>query len=61
MTTEERYVAAVYLVVLLFVFAYVVLMAARSQRLGRDVAELTSWRARKRAGEEPVGSRRRSR
>jgi hypothetical protein len=55
MTAEEKYVAAVYLVVLLFVFAYVVLMAAKVSRLGRDVAELTELaRARKRAGEEPV-------
>jgi hypothetical protein len=55
MTTEEKYVAAAYLVVLLFVLVYVLLMAAKVSRLGRDVAELTELaRERKRAGEEPV-------
>jgi hypothetical protein len=53
MTTEEKYVAAVYLVVLLFVLVYVLLMAAKVSRLGRDVAELTELaRERKRTGEE---------
>jgi hypothetical protein len=54
MTTEEKYVAAAYLVVLLFVLVYVVLMAAKVSRLGRDVAELTELaRQRKRTGEPP--------
>ena len=55
MTTEEKYVAAAYLVVLLVVLVYVLLMAAKVSRLGRDVAELTELaRARKQAGEEPT-------
>jgi Sec-independent protein translocase protein TatA len=49
MTTEEKYVAAAYLVVFLFVLAYVVIMAAKLSRLGRDVGELTALaRERKR-------------
>jgi hypothetical protein len=57
MTTEEKYVAAVYLVVLLFVLVYALLMAAKVSRLGRDVAELRELaRARKRTGEESVAN-----
>jgi len=41
-TSQEKYVAAAYLVVFLFVLAYVVIMAAKLSRLGRDVAELTA-------------------
>jgi hypothetical protein len=53
MTTEEKYVAAAYLVVLLFVLVYVLLMAAKVSRLGRDVAELSALaRERRRSGEE---------
>lgn len=49
MTTEEKYVAAAYLVVFLFVLVYVLIMAAKLSRLGRDVAELTALvRERKR-------------
>ena len=52
MTTEEKYVAAAYLVVFLVVLLYVVIMAAKVSRLGRDIAELTALaRERKRAGE----------
>jgi hypothetical protein len=52
-TTEEKYVAAAYLVVFLFVLAYVVIMAAKLSRLGRDVGELTALaRARKRVEPE---------
>ncbi|HZR91035.1 MAG TPA: CcmD family protein [Gaiellaceae bacterium] len=40
MTAEEKYVAAAYLVVFLFVLVYVVIMAAKLSRLGREVAEL---------------------
>jgi hypothetical protein len=51
-TTEEKYVAAAYLVVFLVVLLYVVIMAAKVSRLGRDIAELTALaRERKRAGE----------
>jgi CcmD family protein len=50
MSTEEKYVAAAYLVVFLFVLVYVVIMAAKLARLGRDVGELTALaRERKRA------------
>jgi hypothetical protein len=52
MTTEEKYVAAAYLVVFGVVLLYVVIMAAKLSRLGSAVAELTELaRARKRAGE----------
>ena len=55
MSTEEKYVAAAYLVVLLVVLVYVMIMAAKLSRLGRDVAELTALvRECRRAGEEPV-------
>ena len=55
MSTEEKYVAAAYLVVFLFVLVYVLIMAAKLSRLGRDVAELTALaRERKQTGEQPV-------
>ena len=53
MTTEEKYVAAAYLVVFLVVLIYVVIMAAKLTRLGRDVSELTELaRQRKRTPEQ---------
>jgi CcmD family protein len=53
MTTEEKYVAAAYLVVFLFVLVYVAIMAAKLSRLGRDVHELTALaRERKRTEEQ---------
>jgi cell division protein FtsL len=53
MTTEEKYVAAAYLVVFLVVLIYVVIMAAKLTRLGRDVSELTELaREKKRTGEQ---------
>ena len=55
MTTEEKYVAAAYLVVFLVVLIYVVIMAAKLTRLGAAVAELTELaRDRKRSGEPPA-------
>jgi CcmD family protein len=52
MSTEEKYVAAAYLVVFLVILIYVVIMAAKLTRLGRDVSELTELaREKKRAGE----------
>jgi CcmD family protein len=55
MTTEEKYVAAAYLVVFLVILIYVVIMAAKLTRLGRDVSELTELaREKKHAGEQPV-------
>ena len=41
MSAEEKYVAAAYLVVFLFVLAYVLIMATKVARLEREVAELT--------------------
>jgi CcmD family protein len=63
MTPEEKYVAAAYLAVFLFVLLYVAIMAAKLQRLERELGELSErLRARERdeAGERdreeaPVG------
>ena len=55
MSTEEKYVAAAYLVVFLVVLLSVVIMAAKLTRLGAAVAELTELaRERTRAGEQPA-------
>ena len=55
MTTEEKYVAAAYLVVFLVVLLYVVIMAAKLSRLGSAVAELTELaRAKKRETAKPA-------
>ena len=51
MSTEGKYVAAAYLVVFIVVLAYVLIIAAKLQRLERVVAELTEL-ARARAGDE---------
>ena len=40
MTTEEKYVAAAYLVVFVVLRAYVVIMSAKVARLERTLAEL---------------------
>ena len=40
MTSEEKYVAAAYLVIFAFVLAYVVIIALKLQRLERELAEL---------------------
>ena len=54
MTTEEKYVTAAYLVVFVVVLVYVVIMAAKLSRLGREVHEVNErLRERKRPGEEP--------
>ena len=47
MSTEEKYVAAAYLVVLIVVLAYIVIISAKVARLERAVAELVE-RARAR-------------
>ena len=47
MTTEEKYVAAAYLVVFLVVLAYVVILSAKVARLEKMLAELVE-RARPR-------------
>ena len=48
MTSEEKYVAAAYLVVFAFVVVYLVIMALKLSRLEREVGELAEL-ARKRA------------
>jgi CcmD family protein len=40
-TASEKYVAAAYLVVFVFVLAYVLIIGTKLQRLEREVAELT--------------------
>jgi CcmD family protein len=40
-STEAKYVAAAYLVVFIVVLAYVLIIAAKLQRLERELAELT--------------------
>ena len=40
MSTEAKYVAAVYLVVFVVLLAYVLIIALKLQRLGQEVAEL---------------------
>ena len=47
MTASEKYTAAAYLVVFVAVLAYVLIIAAKLQRLEREVAELVQ-RARDR-------------
>jgi CcmD family protein len=49
MSTEEKYVAAAYLVVFAFVLLYLVIMALKLSRLEREVGELAEL-ARKRQG-----------
>jgi CcmD family protein len=41
MTSEEKYVAAAYLVIFAVVLAYVVIIALKLQRLERELSELT--------------------
>jgi len=57
-TAAEKYVAAAYLVVFAVLLLYVVIMAAKVTRLGRDVAELTELARARRTREReaaPVG------
>ena len=48
MTTEEKYVAAVYLVVFVVLLAYVFIIGLKLQRLERELAELTELALRNR-------------
>ena len=48
MTTEEKYVAAAYLVVFVVLLAYVFIIGLKLQRLEREVAELAELALRKR-------------
>ena len=47
MTAEEKYVAAAYLVVFLFVLVYVLIMATKVARLEREVGELAELARRR--------------
>jgi len=47
-TTEEKYVAAAYLVVFVVLLAYVFIIGLKLQRLEREVAELAELALRKR-------------
>ena len=47
MSTEEKYVAAVYLVVFVVLLAYVLIIALKLQRLERDLAELVELAQRR--------------
>jgi CcmD family protein len=52
MSTEAKYVAAAYLVVFIVVLAYVLIIAAKLQRLERELTELTEL-ARARGDRDP--------
>jgi CcmD family protein len=51
MTTAEKYVAAVYLVVFATVLVYVAIMALKLSRLAREVDELARLAQERRANE----------
>jgi CcmD family protein len=55
--TEVKYVAAAYLVVFLFVLAYLLIHATKLARLEREVAELTERIARRPTVEEELPGR----
>ncbi len=50
MSTEEKYVAAAYLVVFAFVLLYLVIMALKLSRLEREVGELADLARKRRDG-----------
>jgi CcmD family protein len=50
MSTEEKYVAAAYLVVFAFVLLYLVIMALKVSRLEREVGELADLARKRRDG-----------
>ena len=47
MSTAEKYVTAAYLVVFVVLLGYVLIIAAKFQRLERELAELTELARRK--------------
>ena len=53
MTSEEKYVAAAYLVIFAVVLAYVLIIALKLVRLEREVAELTELAAARERAPEP--------
>lgn len=52
MTTTEKYVAAAYLVVFVMILLYVVIIAAKLQRLDREVGDIADEVRAKRGGDE---------
>jgi CcmD family protein len=52
-TAAEKYVAAAYLVVFVVVLAYVLIIAAKLERLEREVTELAELARERRASEPP--------
>jgi CcmD family protein len=54
MTAEEKYVAAAYLVVFVFVLLYLLIISTKLARLERDVGELVE-RARGQSEAEALG------
>ena len=52
MTTEEKYVAAAYLVIFAVVLAYVVIIALKLQRLERELTELAELARAKKSAED---------
>jgi CcmD family protein len=51
-SAEEKYVAAAYLVVFLFVLVYVLIMAVKVNRLEREVGELAEHLLRRQEARE---------
>jgi CcmD family protein len=51
-STAEKYVTAAYLVVFVVVLGYVLIIAAKVQRLERELAELTEVARRRKAERE---------
>jgi CcmD family protein len=51
-TTEEKYVAAAYLVIFAVILAYVLIIAFKLQRLERELAELAELARAKKSTEE---------
>ena len=52
MTQTEKYVAAAYLVVFVMILLYVVIIAAKLQRLDREVGEIADEVRAKQGGEQ---------
>ena len=50
MSSEEKYVAAAYLVVFVFVLVYFLIMALKLSRLEREVGELAELARKRRDG-----------
>jgi CcmD family protein len=50
LSTEEKYVAAAYLVVFAVILVYVVIMALKLTRLEREIGELTELARKRRDG-----------